>query len=60
MNLIINRFGGGLYGQVIEKIISTSNYSKGEEKNILNEHRTLHNMCLVADFRIGLYRMVYI
>jgi hypothetical protein len=60
MNLIINLFGGGLCGQVIEKTNSTSNYRKGEEKNILIVHRTLHNMCLVADFRIGLYCMVYI
>jgi hypothetical protein len=36
MNLIINLFGGGLCGQVIEKIISTSNYRKGEEKKYSN------------------------
>jgi len=34
MNLIINRFGGGLYSQVIEKMISTSNRNKKGKKNI--------------------------
>jgi hypothetical protein len=34
MNLIINRFGGGLYRQGIEKMISTSNRNKKGKKNI--------------------------